>query len=181
MQTKLKVCSCTPSGTITFYQNSRGKQLRTPRTFINDLQLYGNFYQGHSKQTFENNRYNYQQIFLYERCVYGTKACSESELANMSFKEKMRLNHKYKKTQQLINLCKWKATSDLVKETFNKTFPRLCPWIHTFLNSTNEILDEDDMVLNTSSIKSIGGRTKLIEKMIENKLLPSNFYNLKTA
>ena len=177
-----KTYHCTANGVVVCYNDSRRHMfIEYKRDTMLQTQLYGNSYKGTSYQDFEDNRYSYQQNKLYQQCLYGLKVCTPAEVAQMSLQDKMNLQFNHKKTQQLINLSKWKNTSELIKHVFNTLFPSPCTTTRKFLSSTDEIVPEDNQEINMGSLKDIGGKGRLIDALIKNNILPSNFYNLKTA
>lgn len=176
-----KTYHCTEKGISVCYTNSNKHSFieYDKRDNLLQIQLYGNSYKGRSYQDFEDNRYSFQQNKLYQRCLYGLKVCTAAEIAGMTFKEKAALQFNHKKTQQLINLSKWNATSQKVKTIYKNAFPRVNGFLDKFLNSTDEILPEDNIDINFGTLKDIGGKATLIDKLIENGILPTNFFTLK--
>lgn len=181
MNNQDKTFHCTSQGVFACYGDSRKHQfIRYDDESINNTQLYGNSYKGFSHQDHETYKFNYLQNHLYEKCLYGVAACSTEELENMTAQEKMSMNYNHKRTQQLINLSKWKYSIN-----FSNSFLKALKFTHKleknitwFINSVLDVEPGDNNEINRASLRDIGGKTKLIEKMIENKILPSNFYKL---
>lgn len=183
-----KSVHCTADGVYVYYNDTKKHQFQP---YANDsilqIQLYGNSYRGKQAQDFEETRYNFQQNKLYLRCLYGIKSCSPAELSTMTWIQKNTLKFNHKKTQQLINLSKWNATSQMVNSIITKVFdfkatnrtrPSNFQW---FMDITKEIIPQDNALINMSSLELIGGKAALIEKLIDLRILPSNFYTLKAA
>lgn len=172
---------CTSEGVYVYYGSKKHKFFEYPKENVSHQELYENSYKGKRYQEFEDSKYSFEQYRLYNRCLYGLKACTKQEIEQMSIQEKMTIQYNHKKTQQLINLSKWKVTSDIVKSIFTKSFPRLSPCIVNFLNATDELTMEDNREINLGSLNIIGGKEQIFNKLIEMNILPSNFYNLKTT
>lgn len=196
MQNHEKSYHCTANGVFVYYTGSKKHSyFEYDRGSVLYHQLYGNSYRGENYQDFEDNRYSYQQNKLYQQCLYGLQSCTADELAKLTLQEKRTLQYNHKKTQQLINLSKWSATSKKVKEIFTQVFkePDLAydetrfikknkkSNLQWFFDATREILPEDNAVIHMGSLKDIGGKGKLIEMLITKQILPSNFHNLKVA
>jgi hypothetical protein len=179
MNNSSKTYHCTPDGVYAHYTDSR-KHFFIPyeKTPSNQSQIYGNKYKGYSYKDFEDHRYSYQQYRMYQKCLYGLKVCSPAEIKKMSFAEKVAINFNHKRTQQLINLSKWKADCDLVDIVYGKFFKKVKNNIAWFLGITNELSLSDNEDINYNSLQSIGGKDNLIRKLVEERILPSNFYNL---
>lgn len=151
------------------------------RTAAERRQLYGNSYHGINAEqnNFEDNRYSTAQYSMYRKCLYGLQELDEKDIKTLSFTEREQLVKNHRATLQLINLSKWKATSDYVRDIFNNAFPRQSPMLIKFLNNTNQIDERDNDQNNENTLKWIGGTTVLINKLFEMRILPANFFNLK--
>lgn len=159
---------------------------RYERKGIAHIQLYGNSYKGKSiqdapVQQYENNRYSFKQHKVYKLALHGIQNCSPEELRKMSFQDRQLIRYNHIQTQQMINLSKWKVTSMELKSIFTNAFPKLCPWVIKFLDLGTDVEQEDNQVINYSSLKSIGGMDAIIPKLLEMGILPANFYNLKSV
>lgn len=174
-----KTFHCTEKGVYVCYADSK-KHSYIPYENKNilQIQLYGNTCNEKSYQTFEEDKYSFKQNRLYQQCVFGLKALSLTEMKTLTFKEKVIIQINHKKTQKLINLSKWKATSDLVKKTCLQSFAKINSTFMSFLTVTDEILPTDNEQLNMLSLKSIGGKDALINNLIKCNILPLNFFNL---
>lgn len=171
---------CTANGVYVCYTDAKVNPfIRYEEDSMLKTQLYGNAYKGVQAQDFEDNRYNALQNSLYQRCVYGLKVVPVQELAKLSVWEKVKIQYNHVKTQRLINLSKWKATSTMISQVFDKLFPRKSPSLQNFLQIGHDVTPEDNREINLGDLKLIGGKSNLIKKMIENEILPADFYSLK--
>ena len=179
---------CTSKGVFECTNNANKRQyftyypkLVTLETDMLQTQLYGNKHEGESAQDWEDNRYSDIQNKLYQQCLFGIKSCSADEIKKMSFQEKSQIQYKHKRTQQLINLSKWKKTTDFADAVIKQSFATPTKNFQWLLDVTKGTQADDNAQINMSPLKSIGGKDGLIKAMIKNELLPSNFHKLKPA
>lgn len=173
---------CTAAGVEAHHDNTATHTFEFyKRTAAERRQLYGNSFHGKTadQNNFEDNRYSTAQYSMYRKCLYGLQELDDKEIKTLSFTDRKRLVNNHRATLQLINLSKWKATSDYVRDIFNNAFPRQSPMLIEFLNNTNQIDERDDTQSNQNTLKWIGGTTVLINKLFEMRILPANFFNLK--
>ena len=175
-----KTYHCTATGIYSHYTNER-KHFFIPyeKKSFSPSQTYRNNYKGKSYKDFEDNRFTYEQNKMYQKCLYGIKICSPAEVKKMSFAEKVTINFNHKRTQQLINLSKWKADCDLANSVIKSFFKKIGTNIQWLLSSTDNLSLDDNNEINYGSMSLFGGKEQLINKLIEESILPTNFYNLK--
>lgn len=179
MNDNSKSYHCTENGVYACYNDSKVNSfISYDKDPMLNTQLYGNSYKKVRAQNFEDNRYSFNQYKLYQRCLYGLKVISPAELKRMSLQEKMRIQFNHVKTQRLINLSKWQATSELANSFIINTFKKVKSNMLWFINATAEITMEDNQDINLGTLKQIGGKDELIKKLVELNILPANFYNL---
>ena len=128
------------------------------------------------KRQFEKDPFNEHQNFLYNRALYGLSVYSQEEINEMPFEKKKRVTKLHKKAQTLINLWKQEIVNTLANRFFTDIFPDM---------EITQCLVEyygtggDPEYINTMSFKTLGiTKEDVINKLIESKLLPKNFYQL---
>ena len=120
--------------------------------------------------------YNDHQNFLYNRALHGLRVYSQKEIEEMPLEKKQRVKKLHKKAQTVINLWKQEIVNCLANKLFTNIFPDM---------EITQCLVEyygtggDPEYINTMSFKTLGiTKEDVINKLIESKLLPKNFYQL---
>jgi len=123
---------------------------------------------------------------LYKTAVLGLKAFSKKELYRMSIATKKRIVEFYKKAQVVLN--RWK------QQLVNEMFEQLCSidCIQFDYNPFQKVFDEtviglkkfghqiDDTVECTLTFAQLKiSREQIIQKLIDERILPSNFYQIQ--
>lgn len=131
------------------------------------------------------NEYQHQ---LYKTAVLGLKAFTKKELYRMSIATKKKIVEFYKKAQVVLN--RWK------QQLVNEMFEQLCSidCIKFDYNPFQKVFDEtvigirrfghqiDDTVECTLTFAQLKiSREQVIQKLIDEKVLPTNFYKLQKA
>jgi hypothetical protein len=110
----------------------------------------------------------------YKEALYGINSYPEKVLSNMSDFEKKRISNIYRKAQFILNL--WKQ--EILIEKTNKIFS-----IFKCSPLAEEIISQDKANRNficMLSFKELGIKKQdIINKLISEKILPSNFLTLK--
>lgn len=120
--------------------------------------------------------YNDHQNFLYNRALYGLSVYSQKEIEEMSLEKKQRVKKLQKKAQTVLNIWKQEIVNILANKLFTDIFPDM--------EITQCLVDYygtggDPEYINTMSFKTLGiTKEDVINKLIESKLLPKNFYQL---
>ena len=125
---------------------------------------------------------------LYKTAVLGLKAFSKKELYKMSIATKKKIVEFYKKAQVILN--RWK------QQLVNEMFEQLCSidCIKFEYNPFQKVFDEtvigikkfghqvDDTVECTLTFAQLKiSREQVIQKLIDERILPSNFYQIQKA
>lgn len=137
----------------------------------------------------ENNNVtlNYKQRRLFKECLYGLSNVSLSDVKKLSISEKIRINDNHKRTQRLINLSKWKVASEMTSHSIKLHFIKenrpeyskdYIPKVFQLFFDT-EVHEDDNRQINYLPLKILGRIENIIDKMVENEILPQNFYQLK--
>lgn len=119
---------------------------------------------------------NAVQTRHYRIAVYGIQAFTESEIKNLSFKEKSEIEAKCKKAQLVINRLKQRTCSRNISQMLEKLFSN-SKFIKDFVKDNDYY---SDSLVNPMSFKELGIKKKdIIDVLIDNQCLPENFYSLK--
>jgi hypothetical protein len=124
--------------------------------------------------SYQQDRYNQYQNYLYKRALYGLSALTQDELATMCSKKKQRIINVYKKAQVVINKLKQQATISYTNFIFETLFPK-SPITQALLAET----ETDDALINKLNFKDLGiEKSQIITIFIAEGVLPKNFLSL---
>jgi hypothetical protein len=125
--------------------------------------------------SYQQDRYNQYQNYLYKRALYGLSALTQDELATMCSKKKQRVLNVYKKAQVVINKLKQQATISYTNFIFETLFPK-SPITQALLAET----ETDDTLINKLNFKDLGiEKSQIITIFIAEGVLPKNFLSLE--
>jgi len=131
----------------------------------------------HTVTSYQQDRYNQYQNYLYKRALYGLSALTDDELATMCSKKKQRIVNVYKKAQGVINKLKQQATISYTNFIFETLFPN-SPITQALLSET----ETDEKLVNTLNFKDLGiDKQDIITIFIAEGVLPKNFLSLEGA
>lgn len=160
-------------------QGYRKIKTRGDHTYVgkySDQQTNGNSYQGKTYGTNDHNSLNNYQNFLYNRALFGLSVYSEEELKAMRWDKRQRITKVHKRAQSVLNIWKQQIINTISTEFFVKLFPK-SPITQKFIETTN---DTDPGYINRMSFKSLHiTKSQIISKLVAEKVLPVNFYELK--
>jgi hypothetical protein len=123
----------------------------------------------------DNVNLNPHQVKLYRLAMYGVDALNEEEKNNLNFKESLKIIKNKEYTQKMINRWKQELIVKSVDDLFLSLFPK-----SKFIKNITNLNDYSDTIINETSFKELGiNRKQLLNKLIEWKSLPLNFYQLK--
>lgn len=142
---------------------------------IEELQLYGNTYKGKSYQDTGTLHLNSKQVKLYRVSVYGVEALTEEEIKDLNFSQSLKITRMQNRCQRLINQWKQQITSKMVNEFLQKMFPK-SKFIQAITSDSDYTSDKD---INPLTFRELGiTQEMLVNKLIEWKILPQNFYQI---
>ncbi len=126
---------------------------------------------------YQDERYlnNYQQS-LYHRALYGLNTFSEKVLATMHPAKKHKIYKNYIYTKDVLNIWKQEIIVDKTNGFMKAFFPK-----SSFVTDLIENYSEPDLKFKCNvSLESLGvTKEQIIDKLIEKKILPENFFELK--
>ena len=154
---------------------------------ISKVQSNGRQFQQSVRLKYQDRKWiSEYQHQLYKTAVLGLKAFSKKELYKMSIATKKRIVEFYKKAQVILN--RWK------QQLVNEMFEQLCSidCLKFDYNPFQKVFDEtvigikkfghqvDDTVECTLTFAQLKiSREQIIQKLIDERILPSNFYQIQ--
>jgi len=129
-----------------------------------------------NKEALNSEQYSLHQNFLYNRALYGLGIYTPEEVVTMLPEKRKRIIRLYKKTQKIINLWKQEIVNILANKLFTDIFPDM-----EFTKCLVEYYgtEGDPEYINNMSFKNLKiSKEQVINKLIENKILPKNFNEL---
>jgi hypothetical protein len=124
----------------------------------------------------EKVKLNPKQIKLYRQAIYGIDALSEKEKNILTFSDKLKIEKNQKITQTKINRWKQNLTNSKIDNLLSSLFPNSKLVLE--MKMSNDYYC--DYHTNNLSFKSLDiNVNNLINKLIEFKSLPDNFYSIK--
>lgn len=141
-------------------------------------QLYGNLQRHKRYVQYETDGLNQYQNFLYDRAVNGLAAYEPVELKRMKPKTIKWIQNTHNRTQRVLNIWKQEITNDLTNVLFDLCFFNKGNVKQPILDATRNFVDPNKK--NKLSFKSLGIKKQdIIKKLIAEKILPGDFYELK--
>jgi len=125
-----------------------------------------------------NNEFNLnpKQIKMYRVSMYGLEAFQETEIKKMSAIDKINIKYKQQHTQKIINRYKQHVTQVKINNLLCKLFPNSKIILEMSANNDYHC----DSLINYSTFKDLNiSHSQIIDIMISNKCLPSDFYTIK--
>jgi len=124
---------------------------------------------------YEIDTYNSRQNFLYKRSLFGLSIYTDQEVSEMTKEKLKRINKIYRKTQTVLNLWKQEKLLSITNQMIKIFFPNGHGYSKELL-SYNYV---DTSFICILSFKDLGINKKdIINKLITEKILPKNFYDL---
>jgi len=129
------------------------------------------------KKNYEKDPFNGHQNFLYNRALYGLSIYAPEEIKEMPVEKKKRIVRIHKKAQTVINLWKQEIVNAAANRFFTNIFPDM-EITHTLVNYYG--IEGDPEHVNNLSFKMLKiSKQEVVNKLIEKKVLPKNFNQLK--
>lgn len=143
---------------------------------FSDQQLYGKNHEGTKYKRIEYSSLTDYQNFLYNRVMYGLAVYPREMLDTMHKEKKDRITSKHKQCQTVLNLWKQQIMNRCSTELFRSLFPD--SEFTKLLEKTESYVDPK--VVNKTSFTKLGvGKEQIIAKLVNDGILPHNFYNIK--
>ncbi len=152
------------------------KNVQSPEPSTKKENLKKNKYRGPTSD-YEQDEFNKAQNFLYKRALIGLPVYSQEELDLMHWDKKKRIQKVHKRTQLVLNLWKQELVNKYLNNFFTKVFYK-STLIEGMIAEYGD--NVDSTYISKISFKFLGITKKdIVNKLIEEKILPYNFYELK--
>lgn len=144
---------------------------------LEEFQQLGSLNKGKKYVEYEVDPFNQYQNFLYKRALYGLKVYNDQEIKLMKKEKRARINKVQRKTQRVLNVYKQEVVNKLTNNIFQKFFPN-SPITKALMGEFN---NTDSEFINTLDFKTLGiSKEHIINRLMQEKILPKNFYELKS-
>lgn len=118
---------------------------------------------------------NDYQNFLYKRALYGLKVYTQEELDEMHPEKQERITRVYWKAQRVLN----KYKQEIINEESNRIMKVLFPHSQLTKLLLTELNVTDPRFRNDLTFRQLGiDKPHIVNKLIERRVLPKNFYIL---
>lgn len=119
---------------------------------------------------------NVTQTELYRRALYGLKIYPQSVIRSMTNAQRKKITKKMKRTQQVLNLWKQQICNYQANRVIEKHF-KMTPVVKQLLELHADYVDIE--YVNNLPFSDLGvKRQHIIRKLIDERVLPENFYEL---
>lgn len=174
-----KTISCNSNGIVISYGDANKHQfIRYEKptalsSYVKKIQLKGTVkYQKIEEQT----KFSPKQKDLYSKLLYGFKAYTKEEINAMTESKKINVTINYTKAHRILSRWKQDITFSKLDDLLLFLFPK-SPIIKQFVSTKgyiNDIPEKDKIFFSEIGIN----QDAIVNKLIENDLLPKNFYQL---
>lgn len=145
---------------------------------LEEFQLNGSKHKGKRYTEYEVLHLNEYQNFLYKRAMMGLKIYSPEELSSMHEEKKKRIKKVFNRTQRVLNIYKQEVVNRLTNNIFITLFPN-SPITKAL---TEDLCYTDPEFVNTLDLRTLGlTKRNIVDRLIESKILPKNFYELNSV
>lgn len=142
---------------------------------LSDYQVEGTLYRGKRYQQIEHDHLNSRQNFLYHRALFGLSVYTQSEIKDMRKDQRARIKKVHKRTRIVLNVWKQQLINQFTNNFFTKYFPK-SPLTKSLVESTT-IDPEFKCSISLEALKI--DKRQVVDKLINEGILPHNFYELK--
>ena len=126
---------------------------------------------------FEKDAFNVYQNFLYKRAMFGLSVYSPEELEKMNPDKRNRVQKVHLRCQYVLNIWKQQICNQFTNNLLRTFFPTRDEAKLFFVKHAETV---DPMFKNTLNFKDMGVRKEhIVQKLIQEGVLPKNFYSLK--
>jgi len=164
-------------------KQKRNTQSRSMTRIVNEYvgnysnyQLCGNTFNGKKYNLVVHTPLNNHQNMLYNRALFGLAMYTQEEIQEMHWEKRKRIIKVHKRAQSVLNIWKQQLTNSISTKFFITIFPKTEFAAH-FEQTASET---DPDFINKLSFKELRiTKAQIILKLIEEAILPPNFYELK--
>ena len=179
-----KTFTCTGKNLTAHFTDSKKHfviEYDTPSPIM-DIQLYGNTYNGvqfqdkNAQRVADSTILSEFQNKLYKDALHGLKMYSKKDLAVMPERHRTAIERAHNKAQRVLNLWKQSIINKEVDSFLLSLFPH-SKLIKKMVTQTGTYTNSE--VQNDQSFSDLGiNKLQIIDKLIEEKVLPGTFFNL---
>lgn len=166
-----KTISCNSNGMVISYGDVNKHQYVGYSPYVSKIQL-----EGTTKYQKVDVVLNPKQELMYQTLIYGFDIFTKEELSKMPERRKVNIKIGYTKAQRILQ--KWKQ--DMIFESLDSLLLSLFPKssvVKSLVKTKGNSVDvpKEDYI----TFKEVGiSDRQIINKLIENNILPQNFYQL---
>lgn len=125
---------------------------------------------------YEQDPFNNYQNFLYKRALFGLSIYTQEELLKMHTAKKKRIQSVHERAQKILNAWKQKLSHEITSKFLAQVFHH-SKLVKDYVEKFAEETDSD--YISRVDFKSLGiSKKNIIDKLIEERILPHNFYQL---
>lgn len=162
---------------VTYSDDKKSTMIPYDRQELDKQQLYGTTHKDIHYQRVAPKHFNSVQQFMYRRALYGLAVYEQHEISKMSRQEKFSIIKMQKKAQRVINIFKIDTINTQLRAFFGKYFHNSA--------FAKEFMDEKYTTYNDVckiQFKDLGINKHMIaQRLVENDVLPLDFFQLKRA
>lgn len=141
-----------------------------------EILFHGNISKVKRPSRYEQDPYNEEQNFLYNRALSGLAVYSKEEIDAMHWEKKKRIRKVHIKAQIVINIWKQQLVNILSNHFFTSIFPD-SPLTKELIEDFGNVTDET--YINKMPFKLLKiTKPMIIERFIQEGILPKNFNEL---
>jgi hypothetical protein len=179
-----KVVIADAKGITIFYTDSKKRRFYSYDDnapflpYLKELNLFGDKYKGINYHEYQKELSTYQ-MRLYHDVLYGLNSYSMKQLREMSSAEKQEITAKHLACKKVLNKWKQQILSKAVDELLLSIFFKsttIRQWVKRGKGFTDSTKDVD------ISFRELGiDKRQIIDRLIEKRILPQDFYYSQAA
>jgi hypothetical protein len=127
----------------------------------------------------KGQRLSAYQEQLYNRAMFGLKMYDEESITYMHEEKRARIQHTHHKCMKVLNLWKQKVLIYKTNRFFEQRFPKAALAKHFYHTHRHKIDSNFEVTLSFTELGI--DKKAIINKLIKEQVLPSNFYAKKNA
>lgn len=143
---------------------------------LSEHQLFGSSFKGTKYQAIERTYLNDYQNLLYYRAIHGLSVYKQEEIKKMCRTKYNRILKVHRRTQKVLHILKQKRLITISNQIFANLFPNMAI-TKELLGPMSEI-DEGAKINLSFDILCIT-KMEIVHVLLQEGILPHNFYNLK--
>lgn len=127
---------------------------------------------------YEKDQFNSYQNFLYKRALFGMSMYTPAEVTIMHWDKRRRIEKVSKHAQKILNIWKQQIINIITNDMLRMIFTEKSGLVKEIINDCGNYTDPT--FISIIDFKSLGvTKPMIVDKLIVEKVLPFNFYQLK--